>query len=286
MRHFFWMGVVLSAGLTLASTTRTQAQAPAAGQSPSGGYGQGQGQGRQRGGGFGGGQNVTGIVTAAVANKVTIKTEAGDTYDVTLTADTRLMRDRQPIKLADVKPGDSVTAIGTIDATAKTVAAMMVMDVDADTVKKAKEDLGKTYITGKITAIDADNLKLTILRPDGVSQVIAVDEGTSFQKGARGISVPSIGGMGMGGMGGGRGFGGGGGAAGPGAAPAAPESITLADIKVGDTVVATGAIKSGSFTPVKMGVSEPMAPGAGRRRNGAGADGAGGPSRVPPAPPQ
>jgi hypothetical protein len=297
MRHFLWTGAVL-AGLALAA----QAQ-----DAPIGG-GQGGGQGRQRGGGFGGfggGQPVQGLVTAAAAGKITVQTEAGDSYTVTVTADTRVMKDRQPIKITDVKVGDGLTAMGTVDATAKTVAAMMVTDVDAETVKKAKEDLGKTYITGKITAIDADNLKLTVMRTDNVSQVIAVDEGTSFQRGARGITVPSMYGGGFGGMGGGggrggrgggggmgsngggaggQGAGGGGGAGAQGAPPA--ESITLADVKVGDTIVATGAVKGGVFTPVKLGVSEPA---AGRRRGAAAGDGqtvAPAAPVAPPGPPQ
>ena len=51
-------------------------------------------------------------------------------------------------------------------------------------MKKMKEDLGKVYITGKVTAID--DVKLTVMRPDGVSQVIEVDEGTSFKRGGAG----------------------------------------------------------------------------------------------------
>jgi hypothetical protein len=269
MRYFFWTGVVLATGLMLPAGPPMHAQT--AGQADSAA---GAGQGRRRGGGgFGGGQMVQGTVTAATADKVTIQTEAGDSYTVTVTADTRVMRDRQPIKVADVKVGDGVTAAGAVDASAKTVAATMVMDVDAATMKQAKEDMGKTYITGKITAIDADNLKLTVMRTDNVSQVIAVDDGTSFQRGARGITVPGM----MGGMGGGRGMGGGGGrngggGAGAAGAPPAAESITLADVKVGDTVVATGGLKGGVFVPAKMGVSEPGA-GGGRRRGGAAAEG-------------
>jgi hypothetical protein len=291
MRRFYKAGVVFASGLLLAGCVQMSGQTsdPAAG-------GQGAGMGRQRGG-FGGGQMVQGTVTAATPGKLTITTDAGDTYTVTATDTARVMKDRQPIKLSDVKVGDGVSAFGTVDATAKTVAAMMVTDVDAATMKKAKEDMGKTYITGKITAIDADNLKLTVMRTDNVSQVIAVDDGTSFQRGARGITVPSMMG-GMGGMGGGgRGMGAGGGGgqgrngggqgAGAGAAGAPPvESITLADIKVGDTVVATGELKAGVFTPAKMGVSDPAAAGAGRRRPSAAGDAPAGAPATPPAPPQ
>jgi hypothetical protein len=259
MRHFFWTSAVLATGLMLIPGSQMQAQGDAAA---------GAGAGRQRGGGGFGGERVAGTVTAATADKLTILTDAGDTYVVTVAATSRVMRDRQAIKVTDVKVGDGVTAMGSVDASAKTVAAMMVLDVDAATMKQAKEDMGKTYITGKITAIDADNLKLTVMRTDNVSQVIAVDDGTSFQKGARGITVPS---MGMGAMGGGRGMGGG-----NGAAPPAVESITLADVKVGDTVVGTGGLKGGVFVPTKLGVSESGAAGGGRRRGGPGTGGANG----------
>jgi hypothetical protein len=287
MRSFFKISVVVAVALLLASGARMQAQ----------GADQPTGQGQGRRGGFGGGQMgqpVTGTVTASSANKLTIKTEAGDSYDVTLTDTARIMENRQQIKLSDIKPGDSVTAMGTVDATKKTVQAMMVNATDAATIAKAKENLGKTYITGKLTVIDADNLKLTVMRTDNVSQVVAVDDGTSFQRGTRGVAadVAAAGGMAIGGFGGGggggRGMGGGAGrqAGGAQAAQAAPESITLADIKVGDSVMATGALKGGTFTVLKMGVTEPGAGGAGRR----GAQGAGMPAdsgtQAPAAPPQ
>jgi hypothetical protein len=282
--------------MLLTPAARMQARGGGYGQGGGAGFGQGRGMGQggmgQGGrGGFGGGQMVQGTVTANAAGKLTIKTDAGDSYDVTVTDTARVMENRQAIKLSEVKPGDMVTAMGTVDADKKTVQAMMVNAIDAATVAKAKENLGKTYLTGKITAIDADNLKLTVMRTDNVSQVIQVDEGTSFQRGTRGVAadVQAAGGLATGGGFGGFGGGRQGGAGGQGATPPAPESITLADIKVGDTVMATGALKSGVFTPTKMGVSEPGVAGAGRRRQGAGApDGQAAPAAAPApaAPPQ
>ena len=268
MRYFAWAGVVAIASLLSVSVAWMQAQTG----DQTSGQGAGQGQGR---GGFGGGPLgswVQGIVTAASATKLTIKTTAGDSYEVTVTDSSRIMENRQAIKLTDIKPGDSVMAMGQIDATAKTVQAMMVNATDAATIAKAKENLGKTYITGKLTAIDVDNLKLTISRTDNVSQVIAVDDGTSFQRGMRGVAadVTAAGGLAMGGgFGGGRGMGGGRQGGGTQAAPLAPESITLADIKAGDSIMATGAMKGGAFTALKMGVSTPgVGPGGGARRRG------------------
>jgi len=243
----------------------------------------GGGQGGGRRGGFGGGQPVVGTVTAVTKDSVTIKTDAGDEYTVTATDTARITRDRQPIKMADVKPGDSVTAVGTVDATKKTVQAMMISDIDAATVQKAKDDMGKTYITGKVTAIDLDNAKVTVMRTDQVSQTITLDEGTSIQKGTRGIQVGLQAEMGGGGGRGGNGGGRPGGNGGAAAAPAAPESITLADVKTGDSIVASGALKGGVFVPVKMGVTEAGA-GGGRRRGAAPAADGSGPLPAAPSP--
>ena len=38
------------------------------------------------------------------------------------------------------------------------------------------------------------------------------------------------------------------------------ESITLADIKVGDNVIGTGAVKAGVFVPVRVVASSPRPP--------------------------
>ncbi len=215
--------------------------------------------------GLAGGQMVRGTVTAASASRLSVKTDKGEVYQVTVTDNTRIMKDRQPFKLAGVKPGDNVGAMGGLDAPTKTVHALFVMVVDAEEAKKAREGLGKVYIIGKVTAID--ELKLTILRPDGVSQVIAVDEGTSFRKGGRrlqsvvdgngptgGAGVPSAGGSGSGVAG-----------------DAGGESITLADIKVGDNVAGKGELKNGVFMPSQLGVGDPAARQRRRRAEGTGA---------------
>ena len=144
---------------------------------------------RQGGVAFAGGQMVRGTVTATTADHLTVKTEAGEVYQVALSANTRLTKDRQPVKLADIKVGDAVGAMGVLDAPTKTVHAVFVGVVDAEQVKKARENMGKTYITGKVTAIDMDALKLTVMRPDGVGQVIGVDEQTSFKRGGRGMAA-------------------------------------------------------------------------------------------------
>jgi hypothetical protein len=235
-------------------------------------------------GGVAGGQMIRGTVTAVAAEQVTLKTEAGEVYQVAVSANTRLNKGRLPVKIADVKVGDGIGAMGVLDAPTKTVHAVFVAVIDAEDVKKAREGMGKVYIVGKVTAID--EVKVTVLRTDGVSQVIEVDEGTSFKRGGRDMALLMNGGAGGFGMGEGRpGRGAGGDAAGgprPGAnaAAAAGESITLADVKIGDTVAGKGALKHGVFVPTELGV---MAPGQRRRRPNGEAGGPAGPA--PAAPP-
>lgn len=207
------------------------------------------------GGGGGRGQfsnmpRVAGEVTAVSGASVTVKSEDGTTYTVVTTDNTRVMKgngqargagNMQTIKVADLKTGDGLIAMGQLDAPAKTLHAAFVVATDASVVKAMKENLGKTYITGKVTAIDLDNAKLTVTRPDGVSQVIGLDENTSFKRG-------------RGRMGAGNGLGTGGPAP---AGGAGGESITLADVKVGDQVQGQGAVKAGTFVPTELHVMSP-----------------------------
>jgi hypothetical protein len=233
------------------------------------GFGRGEGRGQ-----FAGGQMVRGTVTAVSSDHLTVKTDAGDVYQVTISANTRLTKDRQPVKAADIKVGDSVGAMGVLDAPTKTVHALGVFVVDAEQVKKMRENLGKTYIAGKVTAIDLDSLKLTVQRSDNVSQVIAVDEGTSFRRGGR-MMMSMMNGTGpVDGSGPGRPAGAGAGA-GTGAGAGGGESITLADIKVGDMVAGPGALKNGVFVPTQLGVSDPSQQRRQRPRTGDAPDAAG-----------
>jgi predicted RNA-binding protein len=203
---------------------------------------------------FAGLQRVAGEVTGVNGATLTVKTEEGTSMQIVTTDNTRVMKGRGvTVKVSELKVGDGVTAAGNLDAPNKTLHAAMVFAVDAADVKKLKDNLGKTYIAGKVTAIDLDEAKMTVERPDHVAQSIAFDETTSFKRG-RGLR-----GIGMGG--------------GEAATPAAgggdsSESITLADIKVGDNVTGQGSVKNGTFVPTLLMVSTPGQ--GGRRRSGAG----------------
>ncbi len=159
-------------------------------------------------------QGTGGTITSLEQDTIVLRTFEGKTVTVKLTAATRYRRDRQDAKLADFKVGESVVVRGTATGentwTAEVVAARPAMEAHL------REGLGKEFIVGEIKAIEGT--QLTILRIDGKTQTIAVDENTSFQKQG--------------------------------------ESITLADLKPGDRVFGRGALKDGTFVPAVLNVGE------------------------------
>ena len=191
---------------------------------------------------FAGMGRTAGEITAVAGGTLTLKAEDGNTVQVVTTDNTRVMKDRGPVKVGDLHPGDGVMAFGKMDPATHTLHAAMVMATDAAQVKAMRENLGKTYITGRVTAVDLDSAKMTVQRPDHVMQTIGFDETTSFKRAVRGGagSGPAM----AGGAGLERGF-------------ANDESITLGDIKVGDFVAGTGLIKGGIFVPVHLVDSPP-----------------------------
>ena len=94
--------------------------------------------------------------------------------------------------------------------------AEAVVERPAGQMAAMREGLGKQFIVGEVKAINGT--QLTIERPDNVTQTITADENTSFHKNN--------------------------------------ESITLADIKVGDHVFGRGELKSDVFVPRVLNVGE------------------------------
>jgi hypothetical protein len=259
MKFRLLSAVVFGLALTLAATaqdapatppaTAPTGQAPAQGSGSGRWQGQGQGQG-QRGGGRGGmgggmgqGRGVMGTVTQVAADHYTIKTDAGETYTVHYSANTRIVKQTaqgrgqgqgqgqgrgrgegeggqggrgggnppETIKPTDIKVGDAIAAMGEIDATAKTVGAVMVAQLDPERARQMREmeaNYGKTWLMGKITAVDG--VKVTLMGTvDNAAHSFVADENTSFRK--------------------------------------RRDPITLADLAVGDTVRVEGAVKDGTF---------------------------------------
>ncbi len=165
-------------------------------------------------------RGVRGTVVSISGSNLTVKDEQGVVYQVSTGANTRVMKDRQPIKIGDVHVGDMVATGGEVDAQAKTVGAVFLAVMSAEQVQqyeKARAEFGKTWTAGTVTAIN--ETKISIKRPDNTVQVISVDENTSFRKHR--------------------------------------ESITLADIAVGDSVMSRGALKDGAFVATELSVGNP-----------------------------
>jgi hypothetical protein len=212
------------------------------------------GQGRRGGGGMFlmGANNAHGTVTAISGTSITIKDEQGEVYTVETGPNTRILKDRQEVKLTDIHPGDVVVAAGHLDEQAKTLGAMFVMVLDAQQAARMEQmraEFGKTWTAGKVT--EKQGLTLTVERPDKVTQTVTVNENTEFRK--RG--------------------------------PDGEEDIAYPDIKVGDHVMARGALANGSFVATTVGVMEPR-PGRGRRFGGQQPGPEGAPPPQPPPSPQ
>jgi hypothetical protein len=262
MKRRFALGLILplvfcAAGRAQNSNQGTNPAAPAGqngGQNaggPGGGYGQ---RGR---GGFGGmgmmGRGVAGTVTEVAADHFTVKSFLGETYTIQLGGNTRFFKmpagmgrgegagggqgngqgsgqgwgqgrgmgnggnPPQEIKAADIKVGDAIEARGEVDATAKRVSATAVALMDAERAKQVQEmeeNFGKTWLMGKVTGIDG--VKVTLMGSlDNAAHTFVADENTTFRR--------------------------------------RRDPITLADIQVGDTVRADGAVKDGVFTATSVG---------------------------------
>ena len=285
---------MMAVAASLAVLPQAQAQDPMSGGDAAG---QASGDAGARRGQFAGMQRVGGEVTAVNGGTLTLKGEDGKPVQVVTTDNTRVMKDRGPVKVSDLHVGDGLMAFGNLDAPNHTLHAAMVMAEDAAQIKAMRDNLGKTYIAGRVTAVNLDDAKMTVERGDHVAQTIGFDETTSFKRAVRGehngggAGAPAGGEAGGAGNGGGRGgYGGGAGGgmsimADGGArldrAFANGESITLADIKVGDNVVGTGSVKGGVFVPVHLLDSSPRPH---RQPNGGGSGAAGAAGGQPSGP--
>ena len=239
IRHFSSLAFVLA--LACAVSAQVAPTPPPAGQAPAQGPG---GRGGWGGGMMGPGRGVTGTVTEVAGDHYTVKTDAGEIYTVRFSANTRILKQGagrgpgsgavgnppQTLKPADIKVGDMVAALGEMDATAKSVGAMMVLQIDPERAKQMREmqgNYGKTWLMGKVTAVDG--VKVTLLGAiDHAPHTFVADESTTFR--------------------------------------ARRDPITLADVHVGDMVRVEGAVKDGSFAAAsvtKMGMppgGTPMVP--------------------------
>lgn len=175
------------------------------------------------------GQGIVGTVTEVASDHFTVKTPAGETYTVEFSANTRILKqgstpvgtDTQgggpmrtqptPIEASDIKVGDTIMARGEVDSSAKSVGAIAVIQLDPQRARRLlamEESFGKTWLAGRITAIDGSKVTLRG-GPNAASYTFVTDDNTEFRS--------------------------------------RREPLTLADLKVGDRVRVEGSLKDGQF---------------------------------------
>ena len=216
--------------------------------------------GQAGGGPRGGARGVGGEITAIEGKLITLHTFRGETAQVRVTKETEFQREGAAATFADFKVGERIMVLGAKGEDGVWVARGIgqrngapgggpgvargqgaAPGQGAPRPQMRPEDNGKLYIAGVVTSVNG--AAITVKKPDGTTQIIEADEETSFRNPRR-------------------------------------ESITLTDIKVGDTVRGPGAMKDGVFVPRLLTAGAAPA-------RGAGQPGAGDGQQAPPdAPPQ
>jgi hypothetical protein len=169
---------------------------------------------------------IFGKITAIHNGTIELSGPNGQAVTVKVTPQTEFRKDRQPAKVGDFKVGDIVMVRGDQNPD-NTVTAKIIGGRTAGSgggpaaggggLFAAGGTLGKDYVMGQVKAIDPP--RLTILRTDNVTQTLELTEDTTLRRGR--------------------------------------ESITMADIQVGDHVVAHGAVQNNVFVPKGVMVMGP-----------------------------
>ena len=219
------MGMVMMHGkqfyrlslLFLLAATTGQAQAPASaarGQEP----GEPPAAGQRPGPNDGQGQGLFGKITAINKGSLELAKPDGTTVMLKITDKTEYRKDRQVAKLEDFKVGDLVFVRGDENAD-HSVTAQMIGGRSGGGPEGGRGfgELGKDFVVGQVKSVEAP--KLTVLRPDNVTQTLELNEETSLRRGR--------------------------------------ESITMADIQPGDHVVVRGAVQNNAFVPKNVMVLSP-----------------------------
>lgn len=173
-----------------------------------------------------------GKVTAIHDQSIEIATPQGETVTVKIGAYTQFRKEREAAKLTDFKVGETIFVRGEENSDHTWTAQMIGSRSggfgggqgpggpgggQGGQGMRQMGVLGQDYVVGEIKSVDAP--KLTILRPDNVTQTIELNEETSLHKGR--------------------------------------DSITMADIQPGDHVLVRGATANNVFQPKNVMVIPP-----------------------------
>jgi preprotein translocase subunit YajC len=173
-----------------------------------------------------------GKLSAVHDRSVEITGPSGDAVTVRISGSTQFRKDGQEAKLGDLKVGDIVFVRGEENPDHTWNAEVIGTRPGgfgggpgggrggpggASGGGRPAGVLGQDYVFGEVKAIDAP--KLTILRPDNVTQTVELNEETSLRKG--------------------------------------PDSITMADIQRGDHIMVRGGMVNSVFQPKSVMVIGP-----------------------------
>jgi len=184
-------------------------------QDPQGGNPAADEAGRSRRGADSGPRPVIGKITSIQNGVMELSGPDGQVVKVKITDQTEFRKDRQPAKASDFKAGDMVMVRGDENADHSVNAKLVGGRTGGQGGGPGGGQggfggtLGKDYVAGEVKAVDAP--RMTVLRTDNVTQTLELNEETSLRKGR--------------------------------------ESITMADIQVGDHIVSRGEVKNDVFVP-------------------------------------
>lgn len=188
---------------------------------------QGAGQGQRPEDGRG--KFVGGKITAIKDGALELTRMDGNNVTVKLTDKTEYRKDRQTAKLADFKVGDMVflrtegegdqnlTALVVAGRTGNGPGSPGMGGPGGGMMMMGGGELGKDFVFGEVKSVDAP--KITLLRPDNITQTLELNEETSLRKGR--------------------------------------ESVTMGDLQVGDHVFVRGAVQNNTFVPKMVMVIGP-----------------------------
>jgi Domain of unknown function (DUF5666) len=168
----------------------------------------------------GGQRPIFGKITAIKDGAFEVAQPDGKSVNVKLTAKTEFRKDRKAAKLSDFKVGDVIIVRGEENQD-QSVTAQLVATRSGRPGGPGGNvffgTLGKDFVVGEVKAINPP--EITVLRPDNVTQTLELNEDTSLRKDRM--------------------------------------DITMADIKVGDHLMARGAIENNEFVPKGVMIISP-----------------------------
>jgi len=156
---------------------------------------------------------VLGRIAAIQDGAIKITRPDGSEQKVNITAKTEFRKDREPAKLKDFKVGDGVLVRGEenpdFSLTAQLIAGRSGNGPNGPNRQNPVGTLGKDFVVGEVKALDPPSI--TVMRTDNVKQTFDLNEDTSLRKGR--------------------------------------DSVTMADLQVGDHVFVRGGLQDSQFVP-------------------------------------